>query len=453
MNLVPPDRNRKTDVLDDLLSSADPGAQASHIEPLQAQWDQLFAERKVRRRAVSAAFVLLIVGSVAFAVLARRDDKIAVVDPDKPAASVIGEPAGDPQGKEAAGADAIDLPTSHGRDNRDWERDRDRERDSQSVPVKPEGELPETEDAEPSPGPTKAQPLYAKNGEAGDAAKDILQAVEELEGDDVEAWQELVIRVREAPPAVQESLVIRLGSETELPQRSRAMQLVVEASGPWADALLVQWLSSQVSREPAWEMLFARTPDRDLGRLVSLASRPSERAQVCQRIVRLPGSAAADAFVRLAPDARWRPLIATACHEMGGEARGRLLDLLRDGSPVERAGAGFVVATLPGTEVDRQLAEMIARGRSRQAAYLALLARRTPEALQFLRAASRDTELAPALHSAQYGWQSFGPITLTWLSELEEKRDDIDSAGRPHDGLDRGMVAGRLPALGRPATG
>lgn len=424
------DRGRDTDSLNDLLRQADPGLQDVDVESLQAQWSELGTRRRVHRRVLKGSLVLLAAGSVAFAMLAGRETNVAEVGPPERSFELAQDvPATKP-------ADAEPM-----RPGMDPPADGPIVVDSGSKSAPSRNGLPEHEQTIPQPARAERQQWLAGTADVDGAVDEILQELASPAVEDWHRWRQLAGHVRQSPPVLQQMLISRITEDADFANRGRAMRLVVEALGPSANAVLMHWLNSEVTREAAWDMLLARSTDDDLRWLVPLASKPDEREQLCRRIAGLDGPAAAEWFVRLAPERQWRPAIAEASEQLDLEARTRLLSLLRDGSSLQRAGAGFVVGTLPGPEIDRQLAAMIARGRSRQAAYLALLSRGTPAAQQFLNAAIRDVELAPALQSAQYGWRKFGSLTHRWLSELEEKRDDATSAGYPHGHLDWRIIA------------
>lgn len=425
MTPFPPDRNRDA-ALDDLLRGVDPGLQEAPVDALQSRWSELGAARRTRRRTGVAVGLIVLSG----ALLASREQRIANVDPPRqPSRPADVARAGDAPKVAPAPTDVASTVDSPVQDQ-----------GSNSTPPHDTTAAAETQ-MQAVTAPDQPPPQLANSDDPHRAVEAIFRRLDSIEGDDPLQWRQLVAAVHRLPPAGQQAMFSHVAEDGDLSNRRRVMQLMVDAAGPSADPMLVLWLNSDAARRHAWEMLLTRTADGDLQRLVPLAQRPDQREQLCQRIARLRGRAAANGLVHLAQQRSWRPAVAVASQRLDSEAWSRLLELLRDGSSQQRAGAGFVIGAVPGSEVDRQLAVMIAQGRSRQVAYLALLSRRTPAAQQFLYAASRNAELAPALRSAQYGWQSFGPLIHQWLSELEENRYDADSARHPHDRLERRIVA------------
>jgi hypothetical protein len=163
-------------------------------------------------------------------------------------------------------------------------------------------------------------------------------------------------------------------------------------------------------------------------------------------------------LVDLAEDADWRRAVARNAVYLSQSAIQQLMEILRSSNHSQQTAAAFLIAAIPGPQVDWAMAEMIVGGRSRQAAYLVLLSRNTPDAKLFLARAESRVELRPALVSARMHFEKFQFQLQEWIAASKGDRDESYETGQlPTDqtpkrsGIPLGHLAVRVAV--RPTNG
>ncbi|WP_182867307.1 hypothetical protein [Stieleria mannarensis] len=251
--------------------------------------------------------------------------------------------------------------------------------------------------------------------------------------------------------------VIALVPQLVDPQRrEKAFELVCAAAAQSQRIVLRHWLAQPSLRTLAFDRLAAGASLQQTTELLSLALTDAERTQLCRNLAVAPEPDAADVLLNLAHDPIWRSSVGAAARELHPSHIQSLILRMRGRDVPMRTAAAFVLASVPGNQLDHVLASMVLRGRFQQPAYLALLSRNTPQAKAFLAQAATRRDLTAALVSARVHFATIQPILQQWIANskgLHHEQSDTSPQQRPkflagrHD--DRRRCAG-LPDAGSP---
>ncbi|QEF97257.1 hypothetical protein Mal15_12960 [Stieleria maiorica] len=239
-------------------------------------------------------------------------------------------------------------------------------------------------------------------------------------------------------------------------RRERAFELVCAAAAESKRNVMRHWLAQPSLRALAFDRLASDASLRQAIELLPLALTDAERMLLCRTLAVTPEPDGADLLLELAHDPVWRSAVAAAARELHPSHIQSLILRMRERNVPARTAAAFLLASVPGNQLDQVLASMILRGRFQQPAYLALLSRNTPQAKAFLAQAANRRDLSAALVSARVHFATIQPTLQQWIadskgphheqSETLQRRLPELLAGR-HD--DRRRCAG-LPDAGAP---
>ena len=243
-------------------------------------------------------------------------------------------------------------------------------------------------------------------------------------------WKQVVLDLASSPAPIQRQAVELVTKIEDHESKLRAMQLVGEAAGKDESRLLLGWLNQPKTRDAAWQRCVAVSTPNDWQSLRGLARGESEKRILCQRIWQNTEPQSADALVQLAASPQWRQAIRSSARAVPADWTLRLIKQLRQHNVNVRTATAFVLASIPGQQVDRLLAEMVRQGRYRQPCYLTLMSRDTDVAKSFLSYAARQRALAPALVSAQSHFNVMAPKLNHW-KELTQGNSHEESRKVP----------------------
>ena len=170
-------------------------------------------------------------------------------------------------------------------------------------------------------------------------------------------------------------------------------------------------------RSTAWDRLSDVATLGQSVQLIELAASQGERQQLCRSIAMSSESESVAVLLDLTRDADWRSAVRRSAGQLNAIHIQSLIMLMRERNMSRRTAAAFVLASVPGGQVDQVVASMILGGRFRQPAYLVLLSRDTPQSRAFLAAAASSPELTPALVSARLHFANMEKTLHQWIAE------------------------------------
>ncbi|MCA9138696.1 MAG: hypothetical protein KDB00_18120 [Planctomycetales bacterium] len=241
--------------------------------------------------------------------------------------------------------------------------------------------------------------------------------VEQAGKRDSESWRESRDFLARQTAATQRAAINLVPQLTEPTRRDAAMDLVCDAAGDSERSILKIWLNDQLVAPAAWQRLIEGASFGQSIELIEFAKTENQRTQVCQRIAASTDSRSIDVLLRLTNDPKWRISVGRSAANLHPDQIQLLIMLMRQRSIPMRTAVAFMLASVPGDDVDRVLSSMILRGRYRQPAYLVLLSRDTPQARAFLAQAASTPELTPALVSARMHFANIQQQLSRWISE------------------------------------
>ncbi|WP_436715248.1 hypothetical protein U8335_21795 [Roseiconus lacunae] len=404
----------ENDPLESMLRQADPhhGDEPSQVDQCRSQWTRLADRRRqVRRRIRSACKVaggLAIASFVSLALLLRSE-----TGSDDHQAALLQRSVDNvgPLDKEQFSVTATPL---------------DSKRDDEPIPQPPRSgiraasnhALP-TDPVRPNARTTFSFERYVDHaGVPGSLS-----------------WKNAARKLAASHPQVQRIAIRAVEHISNVDQRQRAMDLVVAAAGTDARSLLIRWLDNSTVRPIAWQRLYdSATPDERL-QMVELAQSDSERLQICNAIVNHPDPLAVRQLVTLAEDRSWHAALSASTKGIRPEHLQGLIEIIRSDNRELRTGAVFVIATTPNQQIDQQLAGLVLQGRHQQAAYIALLSRKTPQAQTFLSHAAAQPHLAASLYSAHAHFVNIKPRLHFWLTQLQGDHDEPANTSERQDSM------------------
>ncbi|MEM6471498.1 MAG: hypothetical protein AAF802_18190 [Planctomycetota bacterium] len=238
-------------------------------------------------------------------------------------------------------------------------------------------------------------------------------------------WYEAVRLLVQTSSKVQRQIVSWVPEVPNEHERHRAMRLVCQAAGDSERGILIGWLESQPTRQQSWARLLEDRSLDQLKELVAFAQSDVEKRTLCRAIAslshRIPlANSSALALADLSADPTWRPSVRDAAQLISSNSMDSLLMRLRSRDKQTRLTAGFVLASVPGNQLDHYLTSLVVNGRHRQPAYLALLSRSTQSGNAFLNRAAMDPSLRPAMYSAQLHFTHFQSELQHWISQSKE---------------------------------
>lgn len=257
-------------------------------------------------------------------------------------------------------------------------------------------------------------------------------------------WNHSAQQLMQMPATTQRRIIDWVPRLKTASQRHRAMMLVCQAAGDSQRGLLIGWLRTPSLREGAWSRLLDGASFEQLNELAALAVTPSQREQICQQVVLATHSKrtrneATKMLVELAMKPDWRHASSTATKSMSSESIQELVLDLRARDSRTRTAIGFLLASIPGKEIDDYLSSLVLRGLYRQPAYLALLSRNTPDANAFLKHALTQPTLTPAFYSARTHFSNFEPELREWIQQTRGTFNEQTEINRTKH--DRSMLA------------
>lgn len=444
------------DKLDQLLRASDPTTATDHsgaVDPLlhqsEQQWTVLSRRRVVRRKRVTlclaAMGLFVILGGAAMWVRnvpGQQDTSVAVVtatdsstdrDPTDLADAATAQRRPSPidasdQPKTNAGVvSASQSPSPNGKR-------------TQSGPPR----------AEPVPRPAKltrpparpGQPVIVHEQPLAEFAAFVDRAGEV----DSDSWRQSRDDLAHQDARSQRTAVTLVPQLVDPQQRRKAFDLVCAAAADSRRAVLFHWLAHRSVRAMAFERLAAEATVEQSVELIRYAQNDPERTRLCRNIAASPNPEGVGVLLELAQNARWRSAVGAASRELHPSHLQALIMRMRERNAPVRTAAAFVMASVPGEQLDQVLASMILRGRFRQPAYLVLLSRNTPQARAFLAQAASRQDLTPALVSARMHFANIQPTLQQWIEDSKGTSHERSNTSQQQfsDTLD-GYRCARLP--------
>ncbi|MCS7471420.1 hypothetical protein NZK35_32640 [Stieleria sp. ICT_E10.1] len=413
------------DKLDQLLRASDPANSTDHSDagdPLlrqsEQQWTVLSRRRVVRRKRVTlclaATGLFAILGGSAMWV--RNDPR-----QQDTSAAVVTATDSSTDRDPADLADAADQPELNAGVV------------SPSHSPSPKGKLADSRPPRPEPVPPPARltrPTARPSQPVIDRAKPLAEFaafVDRAGKVDSDSWRRSRDYLAHQDARSQRIAVSLVPQLVDPQQRRKAFDLVCAAAADSQRAVLFHWLADRSLRAMAFERLAAEATVGQSVELIHHAQNDPERTRLCRSIAASPDSRSVEVLLELAHDARWRSAVGAASRELHPSHLQTLIMRMRDRNAPVRTAAAFVLASVPGEQLDQVLASMILRGRFRQPAYLVLLSRNTPQARAFLAQAAVRQDLTPALVSARIHFANIQPTLQQWIA---------DSKGTPHERSD-----------------
>lgn len=244
-------------------------------------------------------------------------------------------------------------------------------------------------------------------------------------------WKQVVSSLASSSPNIQRRSV-ELVSQIEYPPlQLRAVTLVSDAAGSRQKNLLADWLKKPETRFSAWRRSLQIAGPNDWTTLASMAKTESEKTQLCRELWQKLDEPLAGTLVELANRSGWRLAVRTAAQPLSRNQVLQLVMQFRDSDLATKTATAFVLASIPGQQVDQVMADMIRQGRYRQPCYLTLMSRDTAAARTFLTQAARSKHLAPALVSAQSHFGQMATELNHWKNNSKGESDE-DSQKRSH---------------------
>nr|WP_143547734.1 hypothetical protein [Rhodopirellula sp. SM50] len=425
------------DKLDQLLRASDPADSTDHSDagdPLlrqsEQQWTVLSRRRVVRRKRVTlclaAMGLFVILGGSAMWVRndpGQQDTSVAAVtatdlstdrDPTDLADAATAQ-------RRTVPIDAPNEPTMQA------------DSVSPSQSPRPAGKLADSRPPRPEPVPPPAKlprPTARPGQPVLDRAKQLAEFaafVDQAGKVDSDSWRQSCDYLAHQDARSQRIVVSLVPQLVDPQQRKKAFDLVCAAAADSQRMVLFHWLAYQSLRAMAFERLASEATVGQSIELIDYAKNDPERTRLCRIIAASPDSRSVEVLLELAHDARWRSAVGTASRELHPSHVQTLIMRMRDRNSPVRTAAAFVLASVPGEQLDQVLASMILRGRFRQPAYLVLMSRDTPQARAFLAQAASRQDLTPALVSARIHFANIQPTLQQWIA---------DSKGNPHERSD-----------------
>ncbi|QDV46324.1 hypothetical protein Enr13x_62330 [Stieleria neptunia] len=304
---------------------------------------------------------------------------------------------------------------------------------SPSQSPRPTGKLADSVPPRPKPVPAPAKlarPTARPSQPVIDHAEQLAELaafVDRAGKVDSNTWRQSCDYLARQDPRSQRTVIMLVPQLADPQQKKKAFDLVCAAAADSQRTVLLHWLSHPSLRAMAFERLAAEATLEQTIELIQRAQNDPERTLLCRQLAASPDSQSVEVLLELAHNARWRAAIGSASRELNPSHIQTLIMRMRDRNAPVRTAAAFVLASVPGEQLDQVLASMILRGRFRQPAYLVLLSRNTPQARAFLAQAASRQDLTPALVSARMHFANIQPTLQQWIA---------DSKGTPHERSD-----------------
>ncbi|MCO8124007.1 hypothetical protein NHH03_19845 [Stieleria sp. TO1_6] len=284
----------------------------------------------------------------------------------------------------------------------------------------PPEDMPETmpETIQPEPAPSEASIAFAN-------------WVDQAGPVDGAAWRQARVELMRQDDQTQRATIRLVPQLEDARQRARGFLLVTQAAGASQSALLRYWLDDPRMRSLAWRRLTETASLDQAAQMVSLARNNEERLAVCQAITAAGGPQAVMLLLELTHSHAWRTPVRMVCNRLQPTQIRSLVMLMRERDVALRTAAAFLLASVPGRQLDQSVAQMIVDGRFRQPAYLVLLARDTPQARAFLAQAAAQPELTPALVSARAHFATMEEQLQRWIKDSKGTYDEQTETTQP----------------------
>jgi hypothetical protein len=407
---------------DKLLKQCDPaidsGRDDSILSDGQSRWKKLSLRRVVVRRRIRlclAASTLIIVGG-GLAFWGRPD--LSMTESNFIAASSSTIDTGRPHPLSGS-ENALGKPTGNAKNHevRDGGQSTVSQATIPDMPPKDEAEHDTIVDLERPQTPRGPKRTVTPSRSASQSLIDFASFIDQAGETESEDWLRSRDYLRNQSIATQRAAIDLVTRMVDPKQRRRASDLVCQAAGDFHRDVLMHWLAFPSMRSMAWDRLSEGATLGQLTQLIEVATSHQERAALCRSIAMSSESESVWVLLDLTRDRDWRSAVRRSAGQLNSNHIQSLIMLMRERSISRRTAAAFVLASIPGDQVDQVVASMIMGGRFRQPAYLVLLSRDTPQARAFLAAAAASPELTPALLSARLHFANMEKTLHQWMAE------------------------------------
>lgn len=191
-----------------------------------------------------------------------------------------------------------------------------------------------------------------------------------------------------------------------------------------------RWLADPSTSAIAWQVLSRSTDPSTLAWAATRVHQSQQRREILHRLVSL-GDIGADVWIALAARPDWRSDIGELAAQASDASLRRWFAHLRSDDRIVRVAASFILANAPEQSVNTIATELVARGIDRGPAFMAILARPTPQRLRWLASAASDPSLQPSLFSAQQRFRSHQPLLAEWTGIFPTPTQETDDDDRP----------------------